>query len=143
MLIMIRLRQVRVPIDNEIDLKKKVSKLLKTKESNIKNIKCIKKSIDARDKNNILYVYELDVEVLSEDIILKKINSKDIFKSINKNYSFPKINNKDKKIVIVGSGPAGLFCGYVLAEAGEGDLVITMGAGDIYRVGDIIREKDK
>ena len=32
---------------------------------------------------------------------------------------------------------------YVLAEAGEGDLVITMGAGDIYRVGDIIREKDK
>ena len=32
---------------------------------------------------------------------------------------------------------------YVLAEAVEGDLVITMGAGDIYRVGDIIREKDK
>ena len=124
---MIRLRQVRVPIDNEKDLKKKVSKLLKTKESNIKNIKCIKKSIDARDKNNILYVYELDVEVLSEDIILKKINSKDIFKSISKNYSFPKINNKSKKIVIVGSGPAGLFCGYVLAEAGYKPIIIERG----------------
>ena len=32
---------------------------------------------------------------------------------------------------------------YVLDNACEGDLVITMGAGDIYRVGDIIREKDK
>ena len=32
---------------------------------------------------------------------------------------------------------------YVLKNAGEGDLVITMGAGDIYRVGDIIKEKNR
>ena len=32
---------------------------------------------------------------------------------------------------------------YVLKNAGKGDLVITMGAGDIYRVGDIIREKNR
>ena len=31
---------------------------------------------------------------------------------------------------------------YVLSNADEGDLVITMGAGDIYRVGDIIKAKD-
>ena len=125
---MIRLRQVRVPIDsNELDLKKKVSKLLKININNIKEIKYVKKSIDARDKNNILYVYELDVECLTEDIILKKINSKDIFKSISKDYSFPKVKDKSKKIVIVGSGPAGLFCGYVLAEAGYKPIIIERG----------------
>ena len=32
---------------------------------------------------------------------------------------------------------------HVLDEAGEGDLVITMGAGDIYKVGDLIMKKDK
>ena len=30
---------------------------------------------------------------------------------------------------------------YVKKNAEEGDLVITMGAGDIYKVGDLIMEK--
>ncbi|MBQ2640196.1 MAG: FAD-dependent oxidoreductase [Bacilli bacterium] len=125
---MIRLRQVKLSIDKtESELKNKVSKLLKTNINNIKDMKLVKKSIDARDKNNILYVYELDVECLSEDVILKRIKTKDIFKSISSEYTFPKVKDNNKKIVIIGSGPAGLFCGYVLAENGYKPIIIERG----------------
>ena len=125
---MIRIRQVKLSIDKGYDdLVLKVSKLLRVDKSSIKNIKYIKQSIDARDKNNILYVYELDVECLSEDIVLKRVKSKDIFKSISSEYTFPKTNNLDKKIVIVGSGPAGLFCSYILAENGYKPIIIERG----------------
>ena len=32
---------------------------------------------------------------------------------------------------------------FVINNASEGDLIITMGAGDIYKVGEIILDKDK
>ena len=125
---MIRLRQVKLGIDKDYnDLLLKVSKLLKVDKSSIRNIKYIKKSIDARDKNNIFYVYELDVECNNEDLILKRVNSKDIFKSIETNYEYIKPKDLNKKVVIVGSGPAGLFCSYILAESGYNPIIVERG----------------
>lgn len=122
---MIRVRQVKIPIisDNNEYIKKKISILLK---ADILSYKIIKKSIDARDKNNILFVYEFDVEVDNEKVIHK---NKDIFISPKEEYIFPKPGNEtlDNKIVIVGSGPAGLFCSYLLAEAGYKPLIIEQG----------------
>ena len=45
-------------------------------------------------------------------------------------YSFPECNNNiaEKKIVIVGSGPAGLYCGLMLAKAGLKPLIIERGS---------------
>ena len=45
----------------------------------IKEIQIIKKSLDARKKDNLLFVYELDVEIDKEEIFLKRNKSKDIF----------------------------------------------------------------
>ena len=55
---MIKIRQVKVPIqsDNKETHINKISKLLKINNNNIINYKISKKSIDARDKKNILYV---------------------------------------------------------------------------------------
>ncbi len=126
---MIRVRQVKIPIveDSRENLLFKISKKLRISPSNILNYQIIKKSIDARDKNNIFFVYEVDVLLSSEENVLKKCHNKDIFKSINQVYSFPKVKNYDKKIVIVGSGPAGLFCAYFLAEVGLKPLIIEQG----------------
>ncbi len=126
---MIRIRQLKIPVleDNSETLLFKISRKLKVSSSNILNYQIIKKSIDARDKGNIVFVYEVDVLVSSEENVLKKCRSKDVFKSVTVVYSFPKIQNIDKKIIIVGSGPAGLFCAYFLAEAGFRPLVIEQG----------------
>ena len=77
---MIRVRQIFIKIENNTDkdLIKKLSQKLKVKESDILDFKINKRSLDARNKNNIHYVYELDAKVKNESKILKKLNSQDI-----------------------------------------------------------------
>ena len=128
---MIRIRQVKVPIidDNDMCIKKKISNKLNIDNSFINNYKIIKKSIDARDKSNIFYVYELDVLVSDEDKIIRRNKSSDIFISPIEEYKFEVTgtNKLDNRIVLVGAGPCGLFCGYLLAEAGYKPLIIEQG----------------
>lgn len=125
---MIRIRQIKINIeDNQTkSLLKKISKLLKIDESKIKNYKLVKKSLDARKKDELFYVYEVDVEVDKEKEILKKNKSKDIFITPNETYHFQK-KGTDEKIVIIGCGPAGLFCSYLLAENGYKPVIYERG----------------
>ena len=125
---MIRVRQIKVNIEEDNPLLV-ISKKLSISYDDILNYKIIKKSIDARDKNNIYYVYEIDIEVKNEKKLLKKKNSKDIFLSPLEEYHFvskgkQKMNNRP---VIVGSGPAGLMCAYLLAENGYSPLILERG----------------
>ena len=128
---MIRIRQIKLDItkQDKESLKKKISSKLNISPKEIKDLKIVKKSLDARNKNNILYVYEIDIEVNNEKEVLKKNNSKDIFLSPIETYNFKILgNNKLKqRPIIVGAGPAGLFCAYILAENGYKPLIIERG----------------
>ena len=124
---MIRIRQIKVRIDedNLINIKRQVIKRLKVDQIN--DIKIVKKSIDARDKNNINYVYELDIETPFEEKILKN-KIKDVIKTPNEEYlKVNKGNEPYERPIIIGSGPAGLFCAYLLAEEGYKPLIIERG----------------
>lgn len=128
---MIRIRQIKIPVleDSSEILLSKISSLLKVNEADIISYFIRKKSIDARDKNDIYYVYEVDIDILSEKQILKKNKSKDIFISPKEEYYFKVTGTKELKErpIIVGSGPAGLFCAYLLAESGYKPLIIEQG----------------
>ncbi len=128
---MIRLRQIKVPITakEQETLLLKTAKLLRIAQSDIKDLKIIKKSLDARKKDNLFYVYEIDVEVLNEELILKKYTSTDIFKTPKEEYTFKKTGTKDlsTRPIVVGSGPAGLFAAYLLAENNYNPLIIERG----------------
>ena len=115
---MIRIRQIKVNIDLN-NLKDKIVKRLHVSESDILDIKINKRSIDARHKPDLYYIYEVDVKVNNEDYILSKNKDKDIFKTPDDSYKF-KVSSidKSKKIVVVGSGPAGLFVSYMLTLNG-------------------------
>ncbi len=127
---MIRLRQIKVAIeDTTTTLESKVAKLLHLKTEDIQQLHIIKKSLDARKKDNLFYVYEVDVDVYDELRILKKNRSKDIFLSPNETYSFKPTGTKPlpERPIIVGSGPAGLFCAYILAENNYKPIIIERG----------------
>lgn len=126
---MIRIRQIKLQVnEDENKLKHKISQKLKIKESDILNYKINKKSIDARKKENIMYVYEIDAKIKNENTILKKHLS-DVIQTPDETYKLPKPGNKklNHQIIIVGSGPAGLFAGYMLAKAGYKPLIIERG----------------
>ena len=129
---MIRVRQVKLNIldDNIETLIKMVCKKIKIKKNDILEYKIVKKSIDARYKPELFYIYELDVKVCNEeDVINKNKNNLDVFASENQEYVMPSIGDivLNKRIVVVGSGPAGLFCAYLLASMGYKPLVIERG----------------
>ena len=74
---MIWIRQINVAIDeDENELITKCAKKLKTNKENIEEYKIVKKSIDARDKQNIVFCYEVDIKAKNEDEILRKNRDK-------------------------------------------------------------------
>ena len=128
---MIRLRQIKVPIlkDNEEYLLSKISKKLKIPALLILRYKINKKSIDARDKTNINYVYEVDVEVRNEDMILRRNISNEIIKTPKEEYIYKITGTKkmNSRPIVVGSGPCGLFCAYMLSVVGFRPIIIERG----------------
>ena len=91
---MIRIRQLKVLVGSN-NLYNNIAKKLHIKTSEVKDITIVKKSIDSRCKPNNYYVYEVDINVDNEDIILKKVGNEDIFKTPIENYVFnPKGINK-------------------------------------------------
>ena len=123
---MIRIRQIKINLDSKQDLKSKVSKLLHINENEIRNLKINKKSLDARKKDNLFYVYEVDIEVENEKKLLRKYKSTDIFETPNEEYLFPPKKEIDQPIII-GCGPAGLFCAYILSEQGYNPIIYERG----------------
>lgn len=128
---MIRVRQIQVEIDknNLNNIKEKTAKKLNIDANDIEEFKIHKESLDARDKPRVVYVYEVDVKVKNEHLILKKNKSNNILETPNENYVFnvtgtTKLKNRP---IIIGSGPAGLFCAYMLAKNGYNPLVIERG----------------
>ena len=128
---MIRIRQIKIDVlkDNEENLKNNISKKLKINSSDIEEIIIHKKSLDARNKNEIYYVYEVDISLKNEEEILRKNKNKDIFETPDETYKFIKAGTKklNNRPVIIGSGPAGLFAAYHLAEQGYNPLIIERG----------------
>ncbi len=122
---MIRLHNIRVSIKENIDLKQVVCQKLKVAPGSIESISIHKKSIDARNKKYFSYVFDLDVNLACEDKYLGVY----VTKVLDENYHLPKRNSNIKKasVTIIGAGPAGLFCGYMLALRGYKPVIIERG----------------
>ncbi len=109
----ITLSDIKLPIESpEIELLKVAEKKLK-REPAYFAIK--KKSLDARDKDNIRYVYTIECSAKKQQPKIKKYQI------------LPKEKRPEKPILIVGSGPAGLFCALRLLDHGVLPIVIERG----------------
>ena len=128
---MIRINQLKLPVTHtEKDLYKKAAKLLRVPEDQIRSLEPVRQSLDARKKNELLYIYSLDASVAGkEEAIVKKAKNANVIIRREQPYRFPESGNEPLKHrpVIVGFGPAGMFCGLMLARAGYRPLILERG----------------
>ena len=116
---MIRISNIKVPLDG--DIYEKVKKEI----PGAKNVKITKKSIDARKKSDVHYVYTVDLCADNELLLVKK--NKNITLVEEYEYKFPKAPVNDIPYVVVGGGPAGLMCAYLLCENGHKVILLERG----------------
>lgn len=109
---MIRIQQLKLPVTHtQEELEQKIRKTLKIGKHDLQEIELLRRSIDARKKSELKYVYQLDVKVKDENAVLRKAKNNQIVKAEKKPYVFPKSGEQTlvHRPVIIGSGPAGLF----------------------------------
>ena len=97
-------------------------------KNNVSDPYVYKRSIDARNKNSILFVYSIAMRInenISNEALLSKFGANIIREER------PKIEIGEKKLssppVIVGSGPAGMYAGLILAENGYKPIILERG----------------
>ena len=126
---MIRISQLKLPITHtKAQLEKKIAKALKN-PGNSFTYEIRKQSLDCRHKNDKIFVYTIDVTIRDEQKLARKVNNNNIMLIKEKPYEFPSPGEIPllHSPVIVGSGPAGLFCGWYLAKAGYCPIILERG----------------
>lgn len=118
---MLIINQLKVSInDNTDNLSNAISKKLRVGIEDIINYEIIKRSIDARKKHDIYFVYKVFVNVKNESYILSKsFANVEQYRDKNSNLNIKDIKyDENKKIAIIGFGPAGMFSALHFKESG-------------------------
>lgn len=134
---MIRINGISLPLDyDESHIGKYAAKALRINEKDIVSVAIYKRSVDARKKNNVHFEAAVDVKVkLNEQAIVKK-NAKANIVSEYK-YELPPCRKLDKRPVIIGSGPCGLFAALILSQAGQNPIILERGRDVDKRTADV------
>lgn len=132
---MIRINQLKMPLGHSADsLKARAAKTLRVRENRIADLKIVKRSVDARKKPDICYSYVVDVAVSGLDVageqqLVHRLRDRNVGISQEKVYRCPECGGErlDHPPVVVGAGPAGLFCGLLLARKGYRPILLERG----------------
>lgn len=130
---MIQISQIKLPIDaRKKELERKICQILNIRKEDINRWNILKRSVDARKKPDLFYVYTVEVETGKESKLKKNrkiVNDKNIMLTKRQHYLYLRSGTEKltHRPVIAGSGPAGLFCAWLLARQGYRPLIIERG----------------
>ena len=134
---MLRLSEIKLPLDHdEQALSAAVADRLKLPETDLLGFTVVKRSYDARKKNNILLIYQVDVA-------LDAATEKQLLETLPKNgavrvapdmrYQFVARAESDfpnagqQRPIVIGFGPCGILAALVLAQMGLKPIVVERG----------------
>ena len=136
---MITLRNVSIPLGKTTDYRKLCASELKTSIENVESCRLIKRSVDARKKSDVHFSCSFEVEVKSnEHRIVRNCKKAEITSKRTREKIAPVRDRKRPSPVVVGSGPAGLFCALTLAQNGYNPILIERGKPVDERTADVM-----
>lgn len=132
---MLIIRDIRMELNDSFEsIKNKV--ISKYRLQNVTLFEYAKKSVDARNKNDVFFVASFYVECKNES----KVKNKKISVFDKRKYR-PTLNKEkydyDKKVVVVGAGPCGLFAALNLVLKGFKVILIEQGKMIKERIKDV------
>ena len=137
---MIQISNLHLPMDaGEGELRQKLAKTLRVSPGDISNIQLVRQSVDARKKDQIHLVCTVRANVAGEDKLLRR-SIRGLTAVERKEYHFPvPLRRSDKRPVVAGMGPAGLFSALYLARNGIPCVVLERGKQVEERTKDVER----
>ncbi len=130
-----RISQLKLPLDHDRSgMERKICSVLGIRLEALESWESVKKSFDAREKTNILIIYAVIVTVRNS--IRGRGEGTDwTLAAEETHYAFPLrpaapssgAAGESARPIIVGAGPAGLFCALVLAENGYSPVLLERG----------------
>lgn len=126
---MIRIRDISMPPEHHHpQLVYEAARALRIKPGDIRNLTLVRRSVDARKKPQVRIVYTVDIQVDREERVLRHSGCKKASIVKSKPYQVPQAAvQPEKRPIVVGFGPAGMFAALVLAMAGCRPLVLERG----------------
>lgn len=134
---MLRLNEIKLPLDHsESDLTQAVLQKLTISAAELVSFTVFKRSYDARKKNQILLIYQVDVslpEALEKSLLDKFSKQSFVRPSPDTRYKFVAEaplefpNETQARPLVIGFGPCGILAALVLAQMGLKPIVLERG----------------
>ena len=126
---MIRISDISMPLHyTDEALRRAAAKKLRTDVQTLKKLALVKRSVDARKKQDVRFVVTVDVETDgNEDKLLSRVRDSHVTKAPKRTYAIPPHGTLSQRPVVVGFGPAGMFAGLLLARAGLRPIILERG----------------
>jgi uncharacterized FAD-dependent dehydrogenase len=134
----LKLAHLRLELDEpETALTGKIARRLGVPPAEITRWRILRKSLDARQHDDLHFVYAAEVELPASPVDLGP--DVEPYREEPFHWPQPGIQPLPQRPVIVGAGPAGLFAGYLLAQSGYHPLILERGRAVKDRVADVRR----
>jgi uncharacterized FAD-dependent dehydrogenase len=143
----IRIANIRLELSEpEEGLPEKIASRLGLGTGEVSRWRILRKSLDARSHDDIHFTYSAEVQLADEALARAGLDpTLDIQPYIPERFEWPEPGSRPmrQRPVIIGSGPAGLIAGYLLAGSGYRPLVLERGRAVKDRVADVRRFDEK
>lgn len=125
---MLKIEGIRIrPGEGTDILRRRCAQALKIKEETLSSLQILRRSVDAR--KGVSLIYTVSVAVPHESAVLRRSHSRSISRYTPPSVYLPPASIPAPELppVVVGAGPAGLFCTLVLAKAGLRPILLERG----------------